>query len=69
MYLQEHFKNKFIRKKSGKKLYRQKLLFKKRNVYGGPSKKEMNRMIKNRQESFRKEEDVFEKEKTENFTS
>ncbi len=26
-------------------------------------KKEMKRMIKNRKESFRKEEDVFEKEK------
>ena len=39
--------------------YIAKLLFK-RNVYG---KKEMKRMIKNRKESFRKEEDVFEKEK------
>ncbi|CUB09433.1 argininosuccinate lyase [Bacillus cereus] len=35
----------------------------KRNVYGGPSKKEMERMINNRKESFRKEEGVFEKEK------
>ena len=35
----------------------------KRNVYGGPSKKEMERMINNRKESFRQEEEVFEKEK------
>ncbi|MCU5504983.1 argininosuccinate lyase, partial [Bacillus cereus] len=35
----------------------------KRNVYGGPSKKEMERMIKNRKESFQNEEEVFEREK------
>ncbi|MEX0378126.1 argininosuccinate lyase, partial [Bacillus sp. S4] len=35
----------------------------KRNVYGGPSKKEMERMINKRKESFRKEEELFEKEK------
>ncbi|HDR7243345.1 TPA: argininosuccinate lyase, partial [Bacillus mobilis] len=35
----------------------------KRNVYGGPSKKEMERMIQNRKETFQNEEELFEREK------
>ncbi|HDR7539676.1 TPA: argininosuccinate lyase, partial [Bacillus toyonensis] len=35
----------------------------KRNVYGGPSKKEMERMIQKRKESFKNEEERFETEK------
>lgn len=35
----------------------------KRKVYGGPSKKEMKRMIQNRKASYLKEELVFEAEK------
>jgi len=62
MYLQEHFKINLL-EKEWKEIISPEAFIQKRNVYGGPSKKEMNRMIKNRQESFRKEEDVFEKEK------
>ncbi len=63
MYLQEHFKINLLEKRVERNYIARSFLFKKRNVYGGPSKKEMKRMIKNRKESFRKEEDVFEKEK------
>ncbi|MEB8703747.1 argininosuccinate lyase, partial [Bacillus cereus] len=62
IYLQENFKINLL-EKEWKEIISPEAFIQKRNVYGGPSKKEMKRMIKNRKESFRKEEDVFEKEK------
>ncbi|MCQ6329177.1 hypothetical protein NPM18_19410, partial [Bacillus cereus] len=60
--IKEHFKINLL-EKEWKEIISPEAFIQKRNVYGGPSKKEMKRMIKNRKESFRKEEDVFEKEK------
>lgn len=62
IYLQEKF-NINLLEKEWKEIISPEAFIQKRNVYGGPSKKEMERMIKNRKESFRKEEDVFEKER------
>lgn len=62
MYLQEHFKINLL-EKEWKEIISPEAFIQKRNVYGGPSKKEMERMIKNRKESFQNEEEVFEREK------
>jgi Argininosuccinate lyase len=62
MYLQEKF-NITLLEKEWKEIISPEAFIQKRNVYGGPSKKEMERMINNRKESFRQEEEVFEKEK------
>lgn len=62
IYLQEKFKI-HLSEKEWEEIVSPEAFIQKRKVYGGPSKKEMERMIKNRKESFRKEEEVFEKEK------
>ncbi|PGB31680.1 argininosuccinate lyase, partial [Bacillus wiedmannii] len=62
IYLQEKFKIHLL-EKDWNEIISPEAFIQKRNVYGGPSKKEMERMIKNRKESFQKEEEVFEKEK------
>jgi argininosuccinate lyase len=62
IYLQEKFKIKLL-EKEWEEIVSPEAFIQKRNVYGGPSKKEMERMINNRKESFQKEEEVFEKEK------
>ncbi|MDG0963330.1 argininosuccinate lyase, partial [Bacillus paranthracis] len=62
MYLQEKF-NITLLEKEWKEIISPKAFIQKRNVYGGPSKKEMERMINNRKELFQQEEEVFEKEK------
>lgn len=62
VYLQENLKVNLL-EKEWNEIISPEAFIQKRNVYGGPSKKEMERMIKNRKESFQKEEEVFEKEK------
>lgn len=62
IYLQENFKIQLL-EKEWEEIISPEAFIQKRNVYGGPSKKEMERMINNRKELFRKEEGVFEKEK------
>ncbi|MRS09213.1 argininosuccinate lyase, partial [Bacillus anthracis] len=62
IYLQEKCKRKLV-EKEWEEIITPEAFIQKRNVYGGPSKKEMERMINNRKELFRKEEEVFEEEK------
>lgn len=62
IYLQEKFKIHLL-EKEWEEIVSPEAFIQKRNVYGGPSKKEMERMIKNRKESFQNEEEVFEREK------
>ncbi|PEZ67092.1 argininosuccinate lyase [Bacillus anthracis] len=62
LYLQENLKVRLL-EEEWKEIISPEAFIQKRNVYGGPSKKEMERMIKKRKESFQKEEEVFEREK------
>ncbi len=62
MYLQEKLRVTLL-EEEWKEIISPEAFIQKRNVYGGPSKKEMGRMIQKRKESFRKEEEIFEKEK------
>ncbi|QWH38458.1 argininosuccinate lyase [Bacillus mycoides] len=62
VYLQENLKVNLL-EEEWKEIISPEAFIQKRNVYGGPSKKEMERMINKRKESFRKEEELFEKEK------
>ena len=62
IYLQENYKIQLL-ENEWEEIVSPEAFIQKRKVYGGPSKKEMERMIKNRKESFQKEEEVFEKEK------
>lgn len=65
MYLQEHFKINLL-EKEWKEIISPEAFIQKRNVYGGPSKKEMERMIKNRKESFQKKK-MYLKRKNREF--
>ncbi|MBY0598621.1 argininosuccinate lyase [Bacillus bingmayongensis] len=62
MYLQENF-NIILSEKEWKDIISPEAFVEKRTVYGGPSKKEMMRMIEKRKEFFKKEEIKFEREK------
>ncbi|HDX9609796.1 TPA: argininosuccinate lyase [Bacillus toyonensis] len=62
IYLQEKFKIHLL-EKEWKEIISPEAFIQKRNVYGGPSKKEMERMIQKRKESFQNEEGLFETEK------
>ncbi|PEX90664.1 argininosuccinate lyase [Bacillus cereus] len=61
-YLQENLKVHLL-EEEWKEIISPEAFIQKRNVYGGPSKKEMERMIQNRKASYVKEELVFEAEK------
>ncbi|PGC65419.1 argininosuccinate lyase [Bacillus toyonensis] len=62
IYLQEKFKIHLL-EKEWKEIISPEAFIQKRNVYGGPSKKEMERMIQKRKESFKNEEERFKTEK------
>ncbi|MGE6537873.1 argininosuccinate lyase [Bacillus luti] len=62
VYLQEKFKINLL-EKEWEEIISPEAFIQKRNVYGGPSKKEMERMIQKRKESFQNEEELFEMEK------
>ncbi|PFX76716.1 argininosuccinate lyase, partial [Bacillus toyonensis] len=62
IYLQEKFKIHLL-EKEWKEIISPEAFIQKRNVYGGPSKKEMERMFQKRKESFQNEEERFETEK------
>jgi argininosuccinate lyase len=62
LYLQENLKVHLL-EEEWKEIISPEAFIQKRNIYGGPSKKEMERMIQKRKESFQNEEEIFEKEK------
>ncbi len=63
MYLQEKFNITLLEKRVERNYIARSFYTKKEMYTVGRVKKEMERMINNRKESFRQEEEVFEKEK------